>query len=77
MKHFVSISLAVIVCFCMLIATAQQAFGYVDPGSGLLALQGIGSAAAAFAYFMRRRILALFTRATPAAAKDGNSAKPA
>jgi hypothetical protein len=77
MKRFVSISLAVFICFCMLVATERPAYAYVDPGSGLLALQGLASAAAAFGYFMRRRIVSLFTRSSTSAPKDGNSAKAA
>jgi hypothetical protein len=61
MKRFLSFSLACLTCFCMLIATDRQAHAlYVDPGSGLLALQSAASIAAAVGYFMRRRIRALF-----------------
>ena len=35
---------------------------YVDPGSGLLALQSFASAIAAVGFFLRRRIMGLFTR---------------
>jgi hypothetical protein len=35
---------------------------YVDPGSGLLALQSIASMFAAAVFFLRRRILGMFTR---------------
>ena len=49
-------------CLCLMLATERRAYGYVDPGSGLLALQSIGSVAAAAMYFMRRQIKALFTR---------------
>ncbi len=38
---------------------------YVDPGSGLLALQSIGSMLAAAAFFMRRRIMGLFNKRSP------------
>jgi len=83
MKRIVSASLAVFIFFCMLIATERQAFGYVDPGSGLLALQSLASVAAAFGYFMRRRIRGLFDRTDgtkaviPVAATKDNSAKTA
>jgi len=82
MKRFASISLAVFIFFCMLVATERQAYAYVDPGSGLLALQGLASGLAATAYFLRRRILMLFTRdgnkaAIPVAAKNGTTAKAA
>jgi len=82
MKRLLSVSLAVFICLCMLVATERQAYAYVDPGSGLLALQSIASVAAAFGYFMRRRIRSLFARpeetktALPVEDK-GNSAKAA
>jgi hypothetical protein len=60
-RHIVSVSLALCVAFCLMIATANPAYGYVDPGSGFLAVQTIASVAAAFGYFLRRRILTLFT----------------
>jgi hypothetical protein len=62
-KRFVSFSLAVFIFFCVMIAAEGRAYGYVDPGSGLMALQGAATAAAAFAYFLRRRIRLLFLRA--------------
>jgi hypothetical protein len=62
MKRVLSFSLAVVVCFCAMVASERRAWGYVDPGSGLLALQGLASAAAATAYMLRRKIAALFAR---------------
>ena len=62
MKRFLSISLALVLVICCLAATERQAWGYVDPGSGLLALQGFASVVAAVGFYMRRRILALFGR---------------
>ena len=62
MKRWISLSLAVFTCLCLLIATERQALAYVDPGSGMLALQSLASVLAAAGYFMRRRILALFGR---------------
>ena len=47
--------------FCLVIATARPAYGYVDPGSGFLAVQTVASVAAAFGYFLRRRIKSLFS----------------
>ena len=60
MKNFISVSLAVCLCFCLLIGTESRALAYVDPGTGLLALQSAASMGAAALYFMRRRIMALF-----------------
>ena len=62
MKRFVSFTLAVFIGFCVLVATDRRAWGYVDPGTGLLALQSFASMLAAAGYFLRRRIKALFTR---------------
>lgn len=38
---------------------------YVDPGTGLLALQSIGSMLAAAAFFLRRRIMGIFNKKKP------------
>ena len=62
MKRLVSLSLAVLITVCMVIATERRAYGYVDPGSGLIALQTFASVVAAYAYFIRRRLRSLFTR---------------
>ena len=62
LKRLLSFSLAVFTCVCLLLATDRSAYAYVDPGSGLLALQSAASVMAAVGYFMRRRIGALFGR---------------
>jgi hypothetical protein len=62
MKRLISLSLTVFSCLCLLLATERRAMAYVDPGSGLLALQSIASMAAAAGFFLRRRIMGLFTR---------------
>jgi hypothetical protein len=66
MKRFISISLSLFVVFGLLLATERRAMAYVDPGSGLLAIQSAGAALAAVGYYMRRRILALFGKKKPA-----------
>jgi hypothetical protein len=66
MKRVLSLSLAVLCGICLVVATEHRAYAYVDPGSGLLALQSIAAAAAAGVYYMRRRIAALFGRRKPA-----------
>jgi len=60
MKRLISLSLAVFTCACLLLATEHRAYAYIDPGTGLLALQSVGAALATASYFMRRRIMALF-----------------
>jgi hypothetical protein len=62
-----SFSLAAICCFGLIVATEPQAHAYIDPGSGLLALQSAGAAMAALGYFLRRRIRAIFGKKTPEA----------
>jgi hypothetical protein len=62
MKRLISVSLAVLLAFCLLIGSERRAWGYVDPGSGLIALQTFFSVVAAYAYFIRRRIRMFFTR---------------
>jgi hypothetical protein len=81
MKRLVSISLAVFVAICFLVATDRNAWAYIDPGSGLLVLQGMASALATCGYFFRRRIKTLFLKkelgkeaALPAVPEDKTSA---
>jgi hypothetical protein len=40
----------------------QPAYGYTDPGTGLLAIQAVGSAVVAAGWYLRRKIYALFHR---------------
>jgi hypothetical protein len=78
MKRFFSVSLAVVIAVCMIVGSERRAWGYVDPGSGLIALQGVASVVAAYAYMVRKRIRAFFVRksggpALPAAVKPGDT----
>jgi hypothetical protein len=61
MKRLLSFALGCVVCVCVLIATEQRAMAmYVDPGSGLLALQSAASVVAAAAFFLRKKLRAIF-----------------
>jgi hypothetical protein len=62
MKRLIFISLNIFITFCLLVATDRRAWGYVDPGSGLIALQTFASVGAAYAYVLRRRIRTFFSR---------------
>ncbi|HEY5054628.1 MAG TPA: hypothetical protein VII58_00615 [Acidobacteriaceae bacterium] len=62
MKRICSISLSVVIALCLIVASERRAWGYVDPGTGLIALQAAASVVAAWAYMVRRRIRAFFTR---------------
>jgi hypothetical protein len=70
MKRLISVCLTLFFCFCLMIATERRALAYVDPGSGLLAIQSIGSMLAAAAFFMRRRIMGLFNKKKPVSSAD-------
>jgi hypothetical protein len=65
MNRFLSFSLAALAFLCLLIGSERKAWGYVDPGSGLIALQTFFSVAAAYIYIVRNRIRAFFTRRKP------------
>ncbi len=82
MKRLASATLATLILFCLVVAAEKPAFGYVDPGSGFVALQSLASVAAACGYFLRRRIKTAWTRldakeATSAATKQSNFIKAA
>lgn len=76
MKRTLSLALAVFCCLWFLVATERRAYAYVDPGSGLLALQSFAAGLAAAAYYMRRRIGAMFGR-VKRAAEPAEMANPA
>jgi hypothetical protein len=67
MKRLLSISLGIFVTLALIVGTERRAWGYIDPGSGLVALQTIASVAAAYVYIVRRRIRAFFERKKPVA----------
>ena len=62
MKRLISACLTVFCCFCLMLAMERRAMAYVDPGSGLLAIQSIGWILAAAGFFLRRRIMGLFNK---------------
>ena len=55
--------LVTILCIIALnFAVERPAYGYIDPGSGLLLIQNVGAVITGILFFFRRRIKALFTR---------------
>jgi len=60
------IVVTVAMLFCLSLSLERRAYAYVDPGSGLLILQGIGTVLTGVLFTLRRRIKALFTRSKPA-----------
>jgi drug/metabolite transporter (DMT)-like permease len=64
------------------ILVERPAYAYADPGTGLLAIQAVGSALVASGWYLRRKIYALFnkggaavkeTEAAPAVGKGDDS----
>jgi hypothetical protein len=62
MKRLFSFSLAIGIALCMIVGSERRAWGYVDPGSGLIALQTIASVGAAYLYMIRKRIMTFFSK---------------
>jgi len=58
-------ALATIELLVLLAAFAKPAYGYVDPGSGLLAMQVGGSMLAGALFILRTKIRRLFRLAPP------------
>jgi hypothetical protein len=44
----------------------RPAYGYADPGTGLLAIQAVGSALVASGWYLRRKIYSLFNKGVAA-----------
>lgn len=72
---YVFVTLAML--FCLSLSVERKAYGYVDPGSGLLILQGIGTVLTGVLFTLRRRIKALFIRSKPVEAGTSESASSA
>ncbi|MGC9198391.1 MAG: hypothetical protein ACP5E5_05555 [Acidobacteriaceae bacterium] len=70
MKRLVSVTLTVFCCVSLMLGTERRAMAYIDPGSGLLALQSLGSMLAAAGFFLRRRIMRLFQKEQPMGGSD-------
>jgi hypothetical protein len=77
------VSLALIVTGVSLVFE-QRAYAYADPGTGLLAIQALGSALVATGWYLRRKLYGLFHRGIrshqkeefPAVKEDEGSSLP-
>ena len=54
----------------------RPAYAYADPGTGLLAIQAVGSALIAGGWYLRKKIYSLFHRNTPAKPETEPSSIP-
>lgn len=59
------VALASLEVLVLLVALTKPAYGYVDPGSGLLAVQVGGSMLAGGLFILRSKIRRLFRMGTP------------
>ena len=62
--RFTSVALLTFLLVAAWFSYSTPAFGYVDPGSGLLACQSIGALFAGALYYIRRRFRSFTNRST-------------
>lgn len=72
----ICLGLTVAQFFFVLTAIEKPAYGYVDPGSGILLVQFIGSFMTGGIFMLRKRLKAIFFHAKPekAVAQKGETA---
>ena len=66
MKTLLRVPAIVLILLGLVLLFERPAYAYVDPGTGLLAIQAVGSALAAGGWYLRRRIVSLLRRDEPA-----------
>jgi hypothetical protein len=62
MKKLLQISPIFVIFAGLVLLFELPAYAYADPGTGLLAIQALGSALVASGWYLRRRIRAIFSR---------------
>jgi O-antigen/teichoic acid export membrane protein len=62
MRFLLRIFPLVLILAGMTLLFERPAYAYADPGTGLLAIQAVGSALVASGWYLRRKIYALFHR---------------
>ncbi|HTB96104.1 MAG TPA: hypothetical protein VK716_03785 [Terracidiphilus sp.] len=62
MKKLLHVVPFLLVCVGFVLLFELPAYAYADPGTGLLAIQTLGSALVATGWYLRRRIRAIFSR---------------
>jgi hypothetical protein len=65
MRLFLRIFPVVLILIGASLMFERPAYGYADPGTGLLAIQAVGSALVAGGWYLRRKIYSLFHREKP------------
>lgn len=69
MRKLLPVLPALLIFLGILLVAEQPAYGYTDPGTGLLAIQALGSVFVAAGWYLRRKIYALFHRSKAADAQ--------
>jgi len=62
-RYRIAESALIVLCVVLWLGTsAKPLYAYADPGTGLMAIQILGSTFAGILFFIRKRIVALFMR---------------
>jgi hypothetical protein len=70
MKKLLPIIPAFLLILGALMLSERPAYAYADPGTGLLAIQAVGSALVATGWYLRRKIYALLHRGSATKAQS-------
>jgi hypothetical protein len=62
MRRLLQIIPVLMIVIGAMVLFQRPAYGYTDPGTGLLAIQAAGSAVVAVGWYLRRKIFSLFHR---------------
>jgi hypothetical protein len=65
-----------LIAFGALLLFERPAYAYADPGTGLLAIQAVGSALVAGGWYLRKKIYSLFHRNPPAKLEAEETSDP-
>lgn len=65
MRRLLQASSLVLIAAGAILLFQRAAYAYADPGTGLLAIQAVGSGLIAAGWYLRRKIHALFRRGAP------------
>lgn len=84
MRRLLQITPQVLIVTGVFLLFERRAYAYADPGTGLLAIQAVGSTLIATGWYLRRKIYGLLHRGTadkpasesPASPADGSSIHP-
>jgi len=69
--------LSIFFIFALVLSFERRAYAYVDPGSGLVVLQGIGTFLAGVSFYFRRNLKRLlFRNAPPPRQKSSDRCEP-